>query len=626
MNRFLRQLLSLSLIGFLIWSCDDERVFNLVQDGGGLPPEIDLDGVSSSFVLGDTIEFTVAFSDGLSQETSLSPLATASVSVLNQLDDEIFSNALNTINSTSASINVLITDISLPEGEYRVAASATDTQNNTVVDTVTFMLTADPCPESDSEFASEQCEMFILGQFNGWGGTDNQMTLVADNLWVDSAVVMNNEVGTSFKFSNMSEFDVAGQVDWGDDACDNQAEVSTGVQTTFDINREGSCGFIGEFTVLFNDLTLEYELIPGFDRNLEQLFVLGTFNNFQGTDAPMALVANNEYEIRGLELNAGDEIRFSSTSTLANMHFGDNDAGMFEMDSLVGTAEEFGSNIAIPENFPFLAEYDLTFNDTTLQYSVVITDTLLLEEPGPPTGPDSNFDQLFIIGNFTGWGGSDSDQSVELQLVADNTWEGTINATMDATNTDDMGNISFNAATDNIVFKIVDGPDFGGTDFGDDGQDFIADDTGSEANIEPGLPAGTYFLRFNDETLEYSIGTERNPDMFIIGNFTGWGGDNADLSVEMRLEDEDTWAATIDPANFVDPFTDPAYIFKFVEEPVFGDENTTILDWGAMDGNASLLTGTGVVDDEVNFEPGISMGLVDVTFNDETLEYSITAQ
>ncbi|MGB3180329.1 MAG: hypothetical protein WBB45_03000 [Cyclobacteriaceae bacterium] len=97
---------------------------------------------------------------------------------------------------------------------------------------------------------SNEDQMFIMGDMNGWSGGDLEMSLVGSYTWEITGVTI--EAGNQFKFASKSDW--SGR-DWGDAACDGVAEEATGG------GANTNCNFEGTYTVRFNDETFAYELI-----------------------------------------------------------------------------------------------------------------------------------------------------------------------------------------------------------------------------------------------------------------------------------------------------------------------------------------------------------------------------
>jgi hypothetical protein len=191
---------------------------------------------------------------------------------------------------------------------------------------------------------SVQDEMYILGSFNGWGGTDNQMELVADYTWRE---VFTLTATDEFKFVNTPDFS---DVDWEDPECDFQATV--------DGPGNIACGFEGTYECTFNDLTLQYTMRQ-LAQNQAEMFILASFNGWGGTDNQMNLIDDNLWQDTDVNMVDGDEFKFANTSNFSGLDWGDGGCD--------GSAEEFGSNIACG----FDGSFTVQFNDATLEYVVI---------------------------------------------------------------------------------------------------------------------------------------------------------------------------------------------------------------------------------------------------------------
>lgn len=245
------------------------------------------------------------------------------------------------------------------------------------------------------------------------------------------------------------------------------------------------------------------------------------------------------------------------------------------------TGVSIAATIPVPDSLLAIgAEYDL-------QVFVEDTEGKRTEATGKFLGIGllSNQDQVFVIGNFTGWANSADPafRDVPMTLVADHTWEAAV--WLDEANPE---------------FKFVDNNTFGGIDWGEDiACDGVAD--GGD-NIVCPVTSNNVIFRFNDETLEYEIlEPNSNQDrMFVIGEYNGWANSNDRLT----LVEDNIWE--IELSNLSGPW-------KFVANDNFGLD-----DWGdaGCDGTAELF-GSNI---ECDFE-----GDFIIRFNDETLNYSLEA-
>jgi len=143
-------------------------------------------------------------------------------------------------------------------------------------------------------------------------------------------------------------------------------------------------------------------------------------------------------------------------------------------------------------------------------------------------------------------------------------------------------------------------------------KDSVVVDKATLAELD--LPIGVYNLSYSakdskDQVIEENYSFSLTPldfpannlEMYVAGTFNGWGWD------EMTLVGDNTWE--------VKEITMDGGPWKFKNDKDWGDK-----DWGDpdCDGVVQLTTG----EPDLNSDCGHS-GLVNVTFNDETLEYTI---
>lgn len=190
---------------------------------------------------------------------------------------------------------------------------------------------------------------------------------------------------------------------------------------------------------------------------------------------------------------------------------------------------------------------------------------------------------MYIAGAFNGWGAG------ELELVANNTWE--------------IKNIDLTGGP----WKLKNTVDWSDVDWGDSNCDGTMEiTTGGGPNTECGY-AGLVNVRFNDETLKYSVVPAVNfatnlSGLYLLGTFNDFTGpvpkftltaDNTWVLEEFRLAEGD--------------------VLRFSEGPYFngktyGDAN--------MDGKAAE------GDPNITLADGFEDAFYKITFNDATLRYS----
>jgi len=236
---------------------------------------------------GDTVVVAETFAVAADFRDNTPGLSEAIFSISDSIGSTVFDTAIVLI-GTRDSIGFTIGPDRLSEGLHTLQITVEDTEGLGTTASSEFF---------GRGFASVQSQMFILGSMNGWGGTDLQMNLIADNTWQVQDVEITGD--DAFKFVNTPDFS---DTDWTDPECDGVADVTGGAENI-------DCGFNGTFDFTFNDLTFEYsaEGEAIFTANNDQMFVLGSMNGWGGTDLQMTLVDNNLWEVEGVELLAEDE-------------------------------------------------------------------------------------------------------------------------------------------------------------------------------------------------------------------------------------------------------------------------------------------------------------------------------
>lgn len=435
-------------------SCRDE------VDVEGLlsfPPGILLvePGASSNVVLGN-FDLKAVFIDGEN-----SPLASASIILKDEQDNEI-TKATKNLSGVKDSIVVEGTSfnaVNLGEGSYKMLVEAKDVNDKTTSMTVAFKLV-------NSLYASVQTEMYISGVFNGWASTP--LELVANHMWEVKEIDLQ---GTGWKLKNREDWS---DTDWGDTNCDGIMDVTSGGGA----NTE--CEYAGLVNLRFNDQTLEYTVRPSVDyqSNVDNLYLMGTFNDFEGSVPKLALVADNTWELPEARLKPGDKFKFSEGPNFSGNNYGDN-----EQD---GVADLFGSNIVMAEDAED-AFYKIVFNDQTLAYTLE-----LVRYPYP--------DNLYLVGGSTvaGW---DPSASVAFMKTDEGKFE------------------IYSYLTSGDGFKFLEVRDWAGDwGKGEDGE-LIQED---EENLS--VPEdGFYRIQADFINFNYSI---QKMNWGVVGNATPGGWDN----------------------------------------------------------------------------------------------------
>ena len=200
----------------------------------------------------------------------------------------------------------------------------------------------------------------------------------------------------------------------------------------------------------------------------------------------------------------------------------------------------------------------------------------------------ANEEAVYIAGAFNGW----TPSSNQLTLVGPNMWE--------------IEGVDLQGGE----WKLVDGPAFGGEDWGDGDCDGFMESNqdGGNENTACGTPAGLVDIRFNDQTLSYTVAPQvtfasATMSLYLLGTFNTFSGSEYQLD----LTGDNTWS--LDEIELA-----PGDQFRFAEMPDFlgtnyGDDDN---DGVAQVGGSNI-----VVADS------LQEGIYSVTFNDRTLAYSL---
>lgn len=363
------------LLAGTFFSCDNEIDINSLSDfSPGIASLSPADG--GKVVQGD-FNIIVAFADGTN-----SPLASVDLTLTNSAGDVL----LSTSKPLAGTMDSLIVEgsefgaASLEVGTYEMHMVIIDSKGQATDLTTSFEISKLPFPANHDE-------MYIAGSFNGW--TWDSLELVAEHTWKIENIEMD---GGPFKFKNTKDW---ADQDWGDSDCNGVMEVTTGGGPDTD------CGYSGLVNVTFNDETLNYtmELAITLEANLESLYLLGSFNNFQGEDYEFTQTEDHTWALDEITLKPGDAFKFSE-GPFSGRSFGD-----IEGDSI---ADESSPNIIMPGDIQE-AVYTITFNDETLVYTITFVRSLFPEN-------------LYLVGGSTAadW---DPSNSIPFVKTGDGTFE-----------------------------------------------------------------------------------------------------------------------------------------------------------------------------------------------------------
>ncbi len=468
MKNILKFLLILG--GVMIFSCTkDELDVTALTD---FPPGIlSISPADNSKVVKGDFNVRVVFADG-----TVSPLTSATVKLFDANNTELAS-ATKALSGTEDFIEIpgsSFNAASLDVGLYSLSISVTDSKGQTTLRNTAFEI-------SNLPFAANNNKMYIAGEFNGWGATE--LTLVADYTWEALNVELN---GGQWKFKNCENWC---DQDWGDPECDGIVQVTTNG------GPNSACSPSGFYNIRFNDQTLRYTFTPAviYAANINGLYMLGNFNQFQGDEYKFNLVADNTWVLDEIQLSPGDFFKFAEYPTFMGNNWGDSNAD--------GVAEPFGANINFnePEGGGF---YKVTFNDKTLAYDLEFV----------------RYPSIGIIGSATP-GGWDTDTNMN-----DDDGDGIFEVTLDFVD----GEAKFRA---NDSWTV----NWGAGDF----PAGIAVQNGPNIPV----PAGRFKVTFNPGTGEYLFTADAGiTTVGIIGSATpgGW-----DTDFNMRDNGNGNWSAVI---------------------------------------------------------------------------------
>ncbi len=359
MKKVLSNLIAPVVIMAALFSCEDEisNSFDVLD----IAPVIDEVTPNGSVKIGSEFDIIIKAHDGES-----SPLASISAK-LKDADGNELATTTGTVTGTADSLVWAAADFgstALDTGDYTISVTVTDVANLSVSGDYSFVV-------FDLPFDATYPEMYIAGNFNSWGA--DALELVAANTWQITATLD----GGGWKFKNTPDWS---DIDWGDSDCDGVMEVATGG------GPDTNCGHTGESIITFNDKTLAYtiELVEPIAQNITGLYLVGSFNNFEGSDDfEFTLDSDNTWILEEVLLKEGDVFKFSEAADLSKKNWGDNEPD--------GEADLFGKSLVLDNTYEE-AFYKVTFNDATLAYTIEFVRGLYPEN-------------LYLVGGSTvaGW-------------------------------------------------------------------------------------------------------------------------------------------------------------------------------------------------------------------------------
>jgi len=443
--------LSLLLVGLvaLVYSCRKEELDldSLTDFAPGIASITPAD--KEVLASGTSFDLKAKFVSG-----SVSTLSSATIRLINEGGTEVKS-VTKSVAGTADSVVVAGADFSassLPVGKYTITVEVKDVKGKAQTKSVVFSIGIIP-------------QIGIIGSATakGWG-EDTDMTNLGNGVY---EIVIDLAAG-EVKFRQDNDW----AVNWG------AKDFPSGVGTQGGPNIPVPAG---KWKVTFKPSTGAYSFANAvtYASKAKELYLLGGFNNFEGSQYPFNLVADNTWVLNEILIKPGTLFKFSEGPAFMGKSWGDNEGD--------GKAEEFGKNISFsaPEGEAY---YKVTFNDKTLKYSFTF-----LKYPA-----------IGIIGSGTpgGWN-TDTDMT--------NKGDGTFEVLIDLV----AGEVKFRANKDW-------GTNWGGTDF----PEGIATLNG------PNIPvtAGKFKVVFNPATGAYKFTPDAGiTSVGIIGSATpgGWGAETA---------------------------------------------------------------------------------------------------
>ncbi len=232
MKKLIYLFLAVLIVPVMMTSCEDERGnLELLES----PPSIEIT-IPNLVEEGSDLEIGLVFSDGLNEELSISPLASASYSIVDTLTLAEVASGTFTLSGLKDEKSIII-EGGLPIGAYKLTVTATDTGGNS-------------SEESEDFDSLEPIEIGIIGAgIGGWGDADELMMVRNEEnpneFTRDDVVVFDGEV----KFRANRGW----AVNWGAE----DFPSGTGTQDGPNIPTEA-----GTYNVTFNVDSGEYSFSP----------------------------------------------------------------------------------------------------------------------------------------------------------------------------------------------------------------------------------------------------------------------------------------------------------------------------------------------------------------------------
>lgn len=412
------KLLSIIALILSIFSCTPEEI-DIARLTDFPPGILSISPDDNSKVAAGDFDVVGKFISG-----SVSTLSSAAITLKDAAGKEV-TKASKSITGTSDSIVIKGTTFKsaqLPLGNYTLEVTVTDTKGKTQKKITKFEIYNLP-------------SIGIIGSATakGWA-EDTDMTHIGNGVFELVIPLIDGEV--KFRADN------AWTVNWGADGF----PAGVGKQDGPNIKVTA-----GTWKVRFEPGTGAFSFTPAvtFKSNAKELYLLGSFNNFQGSGYKFNLVSDNTWILKEVQLKPSDKFKFAEGPSFMGRNWGDNGAD--------GTADEFGTNITFGDLPASKGEafYKITFNDKNLKYTIEFV----------------KFPSIGIIGSATpgGWdtetplkdNGDGSFSALvtlkdgEAKFRANNSWDTNWggSAFPKGTGTQNGPNIPVKAGTYNVVFK-----------------------------------------------------------------------------------------------------------------------------------------------------------------------------
>ena len=224
----------------------------------------------------------------------------------------------------------------------------------------------------------------------------------------------------------------------------------------------------GKYSFYFNDQSFEYHIIQEFEtqlpyqRNMEAVF-LNANNQIKNQRLNFELIANHIWQVKFIHNAAETSIDIEQFGLTQPVIFGDN-----EQD---GIAEEFAMPIQLQG---VKGNYQLHFNDQTFTYEFKQVFEMQLPY-------DRSMEAVLLNVHA-----KSQAQQVNFELIGNHIWEAQFTH-LDQESVIDIEQLG-------LPQPVI---------FGDNEQDNIADEFGQPILLTLANTKGTYFIRFNDQTLSY---------------------------------------------------------------------------------------------------------------------------